>query len=266
MRKANGWINTGVVLLLCGVCAGSLRGQRRSRYQAGEVKDGGTIIGVVNFEGDVPKPKTLKVTTKDDVCHQKLILSESLVVSDANKIKWAVASIRKIARGRPFPEGPMEGNVRMDGLSNEVGTGASKVTQIDQKGCCFIPHVVLIPERRPLKILNSDGILHTVHAYARLNPSMDKAMPPEVKQIEVRFRRRERVRLGCDLHAWTLGWIIVAEHPYYAVTVDDGTFRLEKVPVGTHTIEVWHEQLGTQTMEVTVKAGEEARMEFTFKG
>ena len=49
------------------------------------------------------------------------------------------------------------------------------------------------------------------------------------------------------------------------MTGDDGTFRLDKVPVGTHTIEVGHETLGKQEKKVTVKAGEETQVEFTFK-
>ena len=37
------------------------------------------------------------------------------------------------------------------------------------------------------------------------------------------------------------GWVIVAPHPYYALTDERGRFALEQVPPGTYTLVVWHE-------------------------
>jgi hypothetical protein len=48
-------------------------------------------------------------------------------------------------------------------------------------------------------------------------------------------------------------WVVVAEHPFYAVTNDQGEFMLEQVPRGTYTLQFWHESLGTMTQDVTVK-------------
>jgi len=44
------------------------------------------------------------------------------------------------------------------------------------------------------------------------------------------------------------------------VTDEKGSFTLANVPPGTHKIKVWHETLGEVTKEVTVKAGEEAKV------
>jgi hypothetical protein len=51
------------------------------------------------------------------------------------------------------------------------------------------------------------------------------------------------------------GWVVVAEHPYYAVTSEEGEFIFEKVPPGKYTLQIWQEVLGVVTQEVTV-AGE----------
>ena len=53
------------------------------------------------------------------------------------------------------------------------------------------------------------------------------------------------------------GWVVAAAHPYYAVTDENGAFRLENVPPGTYTLEVWQESLGKVKREVTVKPKEE---------
>ncbi len=211
-------------------------------------KDTGTVIGVVRFDGEVPKPQTLKVTVADKACHQGPMYSEKLVVSKDKKIQWAVASIKKIEGGKSFSEGDTDNPVTLD-----------------QKGCRFIPHVVICPKGRPLQILNSDGILHNVHTMARKNQPFNRGMPGRVKKIDVTFKRAERFPVKCDVHDWMGAWVIVADHPYYAVTGSDGTFKLDQVPAGTHTVQIWHETLGTQEKEVTVKAGEETQVEFVLK-
>ncbi len=235
------------VVLMCGLWADGVDAKAK-RYEGAAVQDGGTIVGVVRFEGKVPQRKTLKVTTSDKPCHREPILSEDLVVADDKGVQWAVASIKGIKQGKPFPQ---------EDPDNPV--------QLDQVGCRFIPHVLLAPQRRTFKILNSDGILHNVHTHAKKNRAFNKAQPPKVTELEASFKRPEKVRVSCDVHAWMGAWIVVTGHPYYAVTGSDGTFLLEDVPAGTHVVEVWHETLGTQTKEVVVSPGAETQVEFVLK-
>ena len=48
---------------------------------------------------------------------------------------------------------------------------------------------------------------------------------------------------------------MVAEHPFYTVTDEDGRFTLENVPPGQYTLRVWQESLGTVEKEITVGDG-----------
>lgn len=171
-----------------------------------------------------------------------------MVVSKDGNIRWAVVSIKKIDQGKAFPQPDPENPV-----------------VLNQQGCRFRPHVVVVPQSQPLRILNSDGILHNVHLHARKNEPFNRSMPGRVKELEVTFDRSERIRVGCDVHMWMGGWIVVAKHPYYALTGKDGAFRLENVPAGTYTLQVWHEKLGRQEREVTVSPGSDAEVEFVLK-
>jgi hypothetical protein len=48
------------------------------------------------------------------------------------------------------------------------------------------------------------------------------------------------------------GWVMVAEHPFYAVTNEQGEFVFENVPPGKYTLQVWQESLGRVTQELVV--------------
>ena len=233
------------------VCAATLcvaaRPAAAGKYKAGEVTDGGTIVGVVNWDGPIPKPSTLKVTGPDAPCHVKPIENEEIVVSDDAKVRWVVAYIKKIDHGKAFSD------------------DATGPVVLDQHGCQFSPHVVVVPKGRPLRVLNSDGILHNVHLYAKKNEPFNRSMPGGMKKLDVTFDYTERIHVACDIHRWMSSWIVVSKHPYYAVTGADGAFRFDDVPAGTYTVEIWHEKLGKQRAEVTVTAGGQASVEFRLK-
>ncbi len=245
MRKPNEWTIIVVAATMCGLVAGRVYA---GKYKEVELKESGTIVGVVTFDGERPKRKKLQVTADVEHCGKKAIPNDDLVVSKELGVRWVVASINKISSGKPFPAEDPENPV-----------------QLDQVGCRFRPHVVVVPENRTLQILNSDGILHNVHIWAKKNEALNRAMPGRVTSMDVSFDRKERIRVGCDVHKWMGAWIVVAEHPYYAVTDKDGTFRLDNVPAGTHTVRIWHEKLGKQEKEVTVTPGQDTRVEFVLK-
>ena len=240
-------IHNGMVVCtsaLCVLCTTSIQAD----YESADVKDGGAIVGTVRFEGEIPKRKRLKVSGADKPCHAKPIPNDDLVVSKDGKIRWAVVSIKKIDRGKPFPQADPENPL-----------------VLDQLGCRFRPHVVVVPQSQSLKILNNDGVLHNVHLHAKKNEPFNRSMPGRVKELDVTFDRSERIRVGCDVHNWMAAWIVVTKHPYCAVTGKDGAFRLENVPPGTYTLRVWHEKLGKQEREITVSPGAEAEVDFVLK-
>ena len=67
-----------------------------------------------------------------------------------------------------------------------------------------------------------------------------------------KIRHSGLLRLVCDTHAWMLGFIHVFDHPFFAVTDENGAFTLSGVPAGTYTLKVWHEHAGVLSQEITV--------------
>ncbi len=202
---------------------------------------GGTVVGEVKFAGTPPQPKVTKVNKDNQACGNEKT-AEDLVVGANKGIQWAVVSVADAKGPAPKP--------------------AQKLV-LDQKGCHFNPHVLLVPAGAEVDVLNNDGVLHNIHTFATLNPSINKAQPKFKKVMTEKFGEKpEIIKIQCDAHSWMLGWAVVMGHPYYAVTDANGTFKLENVPAGKHKLEVWHETLGKMSKEVEVKVGAETKVAF----
>ena len=213
-------------------------------YQGGDVKDGGSISGTVKFKGTAPAPKKLDVGKDKEVCAKTPKVDQSLVVNNGN-LANAVVTITDIQKGKKIE--------------------LKKVT-LDQNGCEYKPHVLAFPAGSTVEILNPDGILHNVHSYSKVNSPFNQAQPKFKKSLDVKIEKPEAIEVKCDVHGWMHGWLVATETPYFAVTDNSGSFKLTDVPAGSYTVEVWHEKLGKSTQKVTVKAKEEAKVNFEVAG
>ena len=72
------------------------------------------------------------------------------------------------------------------------------------------------------------------------------------------------IQVMCDVHDWMNGWVVVQDHPYFAVTGEDGNFTITDVSPGSYKISVWHEKLGKQQAQMKVPANGKARLDFVF--
>ncbi len=230
---------------LLGVAAIGWTAETAVAYDAGAVSNGGTITGTVKFKGTAPPAAPLDVNKDKEVCALTPKFSKELVVGSDGGVQWAVVSLTNIQKGKAFD--------------------AAKPV-LDQKGCEYLPHVTLVPANVQLDITNDDGILHNIHTHGKKNPDVNMAQPKFKKTINTTFKEAEAVKASCDVHGWMTGWIVVMDHPYYAVTDEKGTFKLTDVPPGDYEVKVWQEKLGETTQKVTVPAGGSATANFELAG
>jgi len=204
-----------------------------------DAQGGGTVEVAVTYNG-APVVEKLKINKDTQQCGTEAEVDRVMVGSNKG-LANAVVSV-PTAKGAP----------RM-----------VKAT-VDQHGCKFVPHVsAMMPGELELK--NSDGILHNIHTYSTVNPSINKAQPKFKKVMTEKLEKPEFVKLTCDVHSWMLGWVAVLPTPFFGVTDANGTAKIENVPAGKQSIEVWHETLGKQTREVEVKAGQVAKVGIEMK-
>jgi plastocyanin len=221
MSTRTGRLASGLVALtLAGWCYGS------------DDASAAAIRGTVLYVGPPPERKQIPINIDQYVCG-KSRENEELVIGPNRGIRWAVVSLQNPPAGaRPDPS-------------------AAKPVSVDQQQCVYVPRVVVVPVGGTVDFLNSDRLLHNLHSTSSENPTFSRTQP-KGRTIPVVFKKPEIVRIDCDLHTWMRAWVVVAEHPFFAVTGPQGEFVLDSVPPGKYTLKVWQETLGTVTREVTV--------------
>ncbi|MEO8168842.1 MAG: carboxypeptidase regulatory-like domain-containing protein [bacterium] len=207
----------------------------------------GDVTGKVSFSGTAPKATVLRMDA-DKVCkaaHKEPQKSEEAIVNSNGTLKNVLIYVK-------------------DGLGNRKFEASSKKVSFEQKGCMYSPHVLGIQTGQELEVTNDDPTLHNVHSLSKENPQFNVAQPKQGMKLTKKFDKPEVFKVKCEVHTWMGAYIGVFNNPYFAVTGDDGSFTINKLPAGNYTLEAWHEKFGTQTAKVKVDASGKATADFNF--
>lgn len=123
--------------------------------------------------------------------------------------------------------------------------------KMDQKNETFVPHVLAIVAGTTVDFPNSDRIYHNVFSLSRTR-SFDLGRYAAGRSKSIRFDRPGIVRVFCEIHSHMSAFILVFAHRYFAVTDDEGRFRIDNVPPGTYTLVAWNEAVPQTTRRVVV--------------
>ena len=208
------------------------------------------ITGTVTYDGKVPNLRPLAMDA-DPVCaskHKEPVPNQMLELGKSGNtmgnILVRVTSGLPAGKTYPAPKDPVV---------------------MDQNGCIYQPHVFVIQQGQTWKVLNSDGVLHNVHALPKVNGQFNMAMPPNRKEAEHVFDKPEDpFTIKCDVHPWMTAYTMVTTNPFYSVTKEDGKFTISNLPAGSYEIEAWHEKLGKKTEKITVGESDNKTVDFKF--
>ena len=192
---------------------------------------GAEITGNVLYSGPLPERPKVPVTIDQYICGKEkdaddLMLGPKRGVQNA--VVWLETAPAGVKWQAPLPK-----------------------VEMDQKGCVFVPRLVIVPVGGTVEFLNSDRLLHNLHSLSTENASFNRTQP-KGRTVPITFSKPEIVAVTCDLHSWMKSWVVVAEHPFYAVTDPAGEFRIPNVPPGKYRLRMWQEALGEATRDVVV--------------
>jgi plastocyanin len=120
-------------------------------------------------------------------------------------------------------------------------------------GKAFSPRVVAVPVGGTVHFPNEDNILHNAFSVSRPN-AFDLKLYKRPKSGSVTFRHPGTVHVYCNIHPQMSAVVLVQGDALFTMAAADGTFVLEGVPAGRHTVKAWHERAGQAEAAVTVAA------------
>jgi len=136
---------------------------------------------------------------------------------------------------------------------------------LDQINCIYVAHVLALHSGQTLRIKSSDPMMHNVNLQCAVNPQANFGFAgPGQKDVQL-ASPEPPFRVKCDVHPWMTAWIGVFDHPWFAVTGDDGSFSIQHVPPGTYTLVAWHEALPRQQQRIIVSDTSPADATFNFR-
>ena len=106
-------------------------------------------------------------------------------------------------------------------------------------------------------------LYHTMWQCIAVENSPFSIVIPDNEPLERTLDRAELkpIRVDCSIHAWMRAYLVVTDHPYSAITNQNGEFSIPKVPQGEWEFRFWHErtdyltELSTEQGSVTLKRG-----------
>ena len=204
----------------------------------------GVIKGTVIFEGEAPDRAKL-VRDTDPYCAKVDKLAEDVIVTKG-RLKDVLVRIKNGSGGK------------------HAAPAAPAV--IDQKECMYSPRVLGVVAGQKLGVRNSDGTFHNVHGTLNGKLLWNKPHPKGEGELalDTSPKAGDVVEVVCDVHPWMKAYAVVNDHPFFAVTGEDGSFEIKGLAPGAYTLEAWHPTLGTKTLNVKIGVGPKAAVSARF--
>ncbi len=217
-------------------------------FVSSSVAGTGGITGKATLSGTRPAEAPIKFDAdpKCKTMHSAGVTTRHYVVDGSGNLANVFVYVKEGLGGKKFP-------------------APSSAVILDQQACLYQPYVLGVQTGQTLTIQNSDDTSHNVHALGKNNPEFNVGQPVKGVKMDKQFSKPEVfVKLKCDIHPWMYAYVGVVEHPFFAVTGTDGSFKIAGIPDGDYTIAAMHPKTGEKTAKVKI-AGGEVKTDFIFE-
>ena len=208
---------------------------------------GGSITGRVTYSGTPLKPEPVNMSKQPECVklYSKPLMTEKVVVGSGNALQNVV--------------------VYISAGETEVSPAPAAPVNFDQQNCRYATHVLAFRTGQDVNISNSDPFSHNIHPIPKTNREWNRIQPAGTPPFSYSYDKEEFIPVKCNIHVWMQAYFVVLKTGHFAVTGQDGEFRLPELRPGKYTVTAWHETYGTQSQDISITGGESRAINFVFK-
>lgn len=119
-------------------------------------------------------------------------------------------------------------------------TSSESLYTMSQKERAFVPHVLVVPQGANVEFPNLDSIMHHVYSFSKTK-QFELKLYRDKPEKPINFAQTGVVELGCNIHDWMLGYIVIVDGTIYGQTDEHGKVELN-LPESAFTLVVWHDR------------------------
>jgi hypothetical protein len=208
-------------------------------YRVIEVANGGAVHGKVEVDGDVPPATDAAVAPGADqsLCGASVV--DESIVHAANALDNVVVWVSDAREGHALP--------------------IERRLEVVHEHCRLAPRVQAAVAGSTVNVRNQDAMLYRLLAMGEEGSDTIAVFRlSDVGQVvpsEKLAKSPGLVAFGSDQHSWSRAWLAVFDHPYFAVTSNGGSFRIDSLPPGKYHLKAWHERAQkTSEREIEITA------------
>ena len=216
-------------------------------YTSVTVANPGTITGEITFLGNPTADTAVIVPADQNGCGKPL--SVELLMRNNGRVGNVVVWLTDVRQGKSLP--------------------LERRFQLTNDNCAWDPQVQAAVTGGALNVVNYDPLAERGLA-TEVSTGDTVAIAPftddgQVIPYDRLLRKSRALEFSVESRPMSRAWVVVFDHPYFAVTDSRGAFRIEGVPPGTHQVRAWHPMLGVTDGTVTVAANGTATANLEFK-
>lgn len=190
-----------------------------AKYTVDKMSAMGSLTGTIKLEGNGVDDQA-SIANARDACGMRAIPdSTKASASVANAVVW----LADPKSGKALP--------------------IEKRAELSSDDCLLEPAMQAVVVGSTVNVFNDDKAIHKL-IFTRAGTNDTLTMMPffntgQVVASERLAKQPGIVEVRCAMHPWMHGYIVVLDHPYFDVTDDDGSFKIDSIAPGTYTLMVW---------------------------
>jgi plastocyanin len=147
--------------------------------------------------------------------------------------------------------------------SGAIEAKSARPAAIEQEDREFMPYVSVIQTGTAVAFPNRDPILHHVYSFSPAKPFEIKLYTGKSPR-EVVFDKPGVVALGCNIHDWMVGYVVVVSTPHFGRSDARGEVRLRELPAGAYELRAWHprQRAGLAPVKLSLDAASSPTVDF----